>query len=245
MTTIHQHKTFFISDLHLDETTPSITHTFLQFLQDCDETVDALYILGDFFESWIGDDDDTPFHRKIILALKAATQKKMPIYFMHGNRDFLIGKNFLRETGCQLLADEEIINIYGTPVLLMHGDTLCTRDTAYINARKWMRHRLVQTLFLRLPLAWRKKIANNMRQKSMQHTQSTPTDMMDVTQIEVERVMQKHNVAFLIHGHTHRPRFHDFLLQGQPASRIVLAAWHDGGSALKWNFSGKKELITL
>jgi UDP-2,3-diacylglucosamine hydrolase len=238
-------KTLFISDLHLEENRPDITRQFLQLLHNCDSSVDALYILGDLFEAWIGDDDDTPFHREIIHALNAATQKGLPIYFMYGNRDFLIGKKFLRETGCKLLADEEKISLYGTPVLLMHGDTLCTQDIPYLKARKKGRNRFLQFLFLALPLKTRKNFANKMRAKSAQHTQSAPAEIMDVTQNEVERIMQKHGVNILIHGHTHRPAFHPFSMHGSTATRIVLAAWHDRGSMLMWDQTGKKEWVQL
>lgn len=232
---INNKKTLFISDLHLNENNPGITQQFLQLLKSCDASVDALYILGDLFEAWIGDDDDTPFHYKIINALKEATQKGLLIYFMYGNRDFLIGKKFLRETGCKLLSDEEKISLYGTPVLLMHGDTLCTRDIAYLKARKIGRNRFFQFLFLLMPLKFRRNFANKMRLKSTLHTQSVAKEIMDVIQEEVERVMQKHNVRYLIHGHTHRPAFLEFSINGLQATRIILSAWHDhDSSALVW-----------
>lgn len=238
-----QRKTLFISDLHLEESRPDITQQFLQFLKTCEATVDALYILGDLFEVWVGDDDETLFHRDIIRALKSATAQGLPIYFLYGNRDFLIGKKFLRETGCQLLADEERIIIYGTPVLLMHGDTLCTHDVQYLKARKKGRNRFLQTLFLFLPLKIRKNFADKMRAKSTLHTRSTTQEMMDVVQEEVARVMQKHTVKYLIHGHTHRPAIHKFSLNKTDATRIVLGAWHQRGNALIWSESGKKEWL--
>lgn len=237
------HKTLFISDLHLDENEPKITQDFLALLASCDASVDAIYILGDLFEAWIGDDDDTPFHRKIIQALYTVTRKGLPIYLLYGNRDFLIGKKFLRETGCQLLADEEKIILYGEPVLLMHGDTLCTRDAAYIKSRKKTRNVFIQTLFLLLPLSIRKKIADKMRAKSMAYIKSAPTEIMDVTQEEVERVMKKHHVKYLIHGHTHKPAFHELTLNQQPATRMVLGAWHDGANMIEWQTSGEKKWV--
>lgn len=237
-------KTLFISDLHLEEIRPEITHQFLTLLNQCDDKVDALYILGDLFEVWIGDDDETLFHKKIMQALKEATNKGLRIYFQHGNRDFIIGKKFLRNTGCQLLPDEKKIILYGTPVLLMHGDTLCTQDHAYLKARKLGHNRLLQFLFLLLPLSTRKKFADKMRAKSARHTQSVPKEIMDVTQSEVERVMQKHNVTHLIHGHTHRPQTHHFTLNNQPATRFVLGAWHECGNAIIWNDAGKSEWIS-
>lgn len=238
-----ERKTCFISDLHLQESQPDITRQFLDFLTTCTANANALYILGDLFEVWIGDDENTPFQRSIIQALHSATQHGLPIYFLHGNRDFLIGKTFLRATGCQLLNDEEKINLYGTPVLLMHGDTLCTRDRVYLKARKKSRSRILQTVFLLLPLKTRKKLAANMRAKSALHTQSTPMEIMDVTQEEVLLVMQKYAVQFLIHGHTHRPATHEFTINHMQAQRIVLGAWHEGGNALMWYPSGKKEWV--
>lgn len=238
-------KTLFVSDLHLEENQPTITSEFLQLLENCDSSVDALYILGDLFEVWIGDDNKTPFHQKIIGALKAATQKGLPIYFMHGNRDFLIGKQFLHETGCELLPDEKKIILYGTPVLLMHGDTLCTHDVAYLKARKKGRNRFLQFLFLLLPLKKRQAIADKMRAKSSLHKQAMAMEIMDVTPHEVERVMQKHQVNVLIHGHTHRPAIHQFFIHDAAATRIVLAAWHHHGNVLIWDETGKKEMIDV
>lgn len=238
-------KTLFISDLHIEESRPDIAEQFLKLLHHSDTSIDALYILGDLFEVWIGDDDDTPLHREIIRALKSATQNGLNIYFMYGNRDFMIGKRFLRETGCQLLSDEEKISLYGTPVLLMHGDTLCTRDIAYIKARKLGRNRLLQFIYSRLPLSTRRHIANKMRAKSMRHTQSVATDIMDVTPEEVERIMHHHAVSHLIHGHTHKPAFHTLTVANIPATRIVLPAWHDRGSVLIWDETGQITLQPL
>lgn len=237
-------KTLFISDLHLDESHPKITEHFLQLLQTCDESIDAIYILGDLFEGWIGDDENTPLQQQITAALKAVTDKHIPIYFMYGNRDFLIGKKFLRASGCKLLSDEEVITLYGTPILLMHGDTLCTRDTAYMKARKTARNRFLQFLFLLAPLSYRKKFREKMRMKSAAYKQSASLDIMDVTQTEVVRVMQKHNVQHLIHGHTHRPAFHDFKINDLNVQRIVLPAWHEQGWVLIWDATGRKELVT-
>jgi UDP-2,3-diacylglucosamine hydrolase len=236
-------KTLFISDLHLEQNQPQITRQFLQLLKECDSSVDALYILGDLFEVWIGDDDDAPFHREIIEALHAVTQRGLPIFFLYGNRDFLIGKQFLQKTGCHLLKDEEKISVYKTPVLIMHGDTLCTQDLAYLRARKKARHIVWQTLFLLLPLWLRRKIANKMRAKSMQHMRKTPLEIMDVTEEEVKRVMQEHKVDFLVHGHTHRPGFHTFSLDEKAVTRIVLGAWHEHGNMLVWDETGKREWL--
>jgi|SRR5579862_4384137 len=238
-------KTLFISDLHLSETHPEITNRFLQLLNNCDSNVDALYILGDLFDAWIGDDNDSTLYQNILQAMYELTQKGLPIYFLHGNRDFLIGKKFLNKAGATLLLEEEIINLYGTRVLIMHGDTLCTRDITYMKARKKLRNRFLQKIFLLLPLKIRKNFAEKMREKSMQYTQSTPLEIMDVTQEEVERVMRKYTVNYLIHGHTHRPNIHTFLLDQIQVSRIVLGAWHERGSALEWDSSGERKLIEL
>lgn len=239
-------KTLFISDLHLQENQPKITRLFLKLLADCDTSVDAIYILGDLFEAWIGDDDDSLFHRQIIAEIRAVTQKGIPIYFLHGNRDFLIGKRFLQDTGCKLLGEEEKISLYDTTVLLMHGDTLCTRDTAYLKWRKTSHHPILNKIFfLFWPLTLRRKFANKMREKSAQYTQFIAKEIMDVTQEAVEHVMEKHAVPVLIHGHTHRPGFHYFLFNQSSKTRIVLGAWHHEGSALVWDESGKKELISF
>ena len=238
-------KTLFISDLHLQASEPDTAQIFLQLLANPSPDMDAIYILGDLFEAWIGDDDETPFNNTIMHALHTATQKGLPIYFMCGNRDFLIGKKFAHATGCYLLPDEEKINLYGTPVLLMHGDTLCTRDLAYLKARRKLRTKWLQSLYLLLPLSFRRRLADMARTKSRKHTQNAALEIMDVTPSAVDQVMQKHEVNYLIHGHTHRPAIHNFLLNNTPAERIVLGAWHEQGNALVWDETGKKELISL
>ena len=202
---LKQKKTLFISDLHLNEDHPITTQAFIRFLNQCDQSIDALYILGDLFETWIGDDDDRPFNRSIIQALKSATDKGLSIYFLHGNRDFLIGKRFLKETGCKLIHDEYRISLYGTSLLMMHGDTLCTRDKAYLRWRKISRHPILNTLlFLIFPLSIRRKFANKMREKSAHYTKSMNKEIMDVTQDEVERVMKNHAVFSYSWTHTQK-----------------------------------------
>jgi UDP-2,3-diacylglucosamine hydrolase len=234
----------FISDLHLDEFQPQITAVFLKFLREHASRADALYILGDFFEVWVGDDDLSPFNLLIIDALRAQTAVGLPIYFMQGNRDFLVGKKFMRLTGCQLLPDEYVVDLGGTPTLLLHGDTLCTQDLAYQKFRKRSRNWFMQKLFLAKSLSARKKIAENYRRKSQLHTRTAPEQIMDVTASEVERVMKKHRVQHLIHGHTHRPALHDFTLDGLPATRTVLPAWHAMGTVLICA-DANKEIVTL
>lgn len=237
-------KTLFISDLHLDESAQEMTRKFLELLATCDESVDALYILGDLFESWIGDDAITPYHAEIIHALSVCSHK-IPIYFIPGNRDFLIGSEFAKSAGCHILGDETKIDLYGTPVLLMHGDTLCTQDRAYLRLRKIFRNKWIQKLFLALPVKWRLRIANQLRHQSAHHTQLKVMEIMDVSQQEVLRVMQSHHVAHLIHGHTHRPFIHKFMLDAKTAKRLVLDAWHERANALIWDETGKQQMIWM
>lgn len=235
---------YFISDLHLEADNPTIANIFFQFLQDVTKPA-TLYILGDFFEAWIGDDDLTPFHQSIITALKKATEQGLVIYIMHGNRDFLLGKSFQRQTGCRLLPDEYVVTLGGVPTLLMHGDTLCTEDKAYLRFRKKTRNWLFKKIFLLKSLASRRKIADNMRENSKKYTKSAPQNIMDVTPSAVEAKMRQHHVMHMIHGHTHRPAVHEFMLDGQNATRTVLAAWHVHGSVLVFNEEGKQEIVTL
>ncbi len=237
--------TTLISDLHLEENNPHLADIFRKFLIDCTTSSNALYILGDFFEAWIGDDDLTPFNRMIIDALAQATQKGLPIYFTHGNRDFMIGKKFLNMTGCQLLPDECVANIFGTPTLLMHGDTLCTDDIKYLKFRKKSRSAWFKFIIHLYSLKKRREIAARYREASKIHTRNTPEYIMDVTQDEVIRVMKKNNVLHMIHGHTHRPAVHHFKIDNNDATRTVLAAWHEQGNALICHADGKQELINF
>src|SRR3989338_620425 len=158
----------FISDLHLQATEPQIAELFLQFLQQQASQAQALYILGDFFETWSGDDDQTSFHQTIQLALKTLTTH-VPVYIMHGNRDFLLGERFMATTGCQLLADPTKIQLFGVPTLLMHGDTLCTADIRYQRFRRLVRQNWLQKLFLLLPLSLRRGVAKRLRASSRRH----------------------------------------------------------------------------
>lgn len=236
--------TLFIADLHLDESRPGMTQLFFQFLQQQALQAEALYILGDLFEFWIGDDNLQPFQQEVINKLLQATQHGLPIYLMHGNRDFLIGKRFLNETGCRMLSDPSTINLYGTSTLLMHGDLLCTDDTQYLRFRRFARNVFLQRLFLSLPLAKRQTLAIKLRHKSRIHTSTTASAVMDVTDTAVTKVMQHYQVPLLIHGHTHRPAIHRFTLVQQPVMRIVLGPWHDSGSVLCFNTAADYQLLT-
>jgi UDP-2,3-diacylglucosamine hydrolase len=227
-----------ISDLHLEEKRPDITRAFLHFLDTRARQAEALYILGDFFEVWIGDDAMSPFQRRIAQALHALSETGTRIYLMHGNRDFLIGRDFCRAAGCTLLADPTRVELNGEPVLLMHGDSLCTRDLGYIRLRRWLRNPLSLWLLRHLPLATRQKLARKLRQESRAQTRMKASEITDVTPEEVPRVMAAHGVRTLIHGHTHRPAIHRLEVDGQPAQRIVLGDWDRQGWALQVDDQG-------
>ncbi|MGG2077532.1 UDP-2,3-diacylglucosamine diphosphatase [Lelliottia nimipressuralis] len=225
--------TLFIADLHLQTEEPAITAGFLRFLQGEARSADALYILGDLFEAWIGDDDPNPLHREIAAAIKALVDSGVPCFFIHGNRDFLIGKRFARESGMTLLPEEQVLDLYGRQVLIMHGDTLCTDDTGYLAFRAKVHTPWIQTLFLALPLFIRYRIAAKMRAGSKAANSSKSLSIMDVNPQAVIEVMEKHRVQWLIHGHTHRPDVHTLSANGEPAHRVVLGAWHTEGSMVK------------
>lgn len=234
--------TFFISDLHLDESRPAITELFLHFLTEQASQAQALYILGDLFEAWIGDDEQTPLHLQISAALQQLTQKDVPVYYIHGNRDFLIGEQFLQASGCQLLTDPTVIDLYGNPTLLTHGDILCTSDSRYQRYRRFVQHPLSKKIFLALPLSIRQKIANYLRNKSKQYTTTAAEHIMDVTPATVIATMQQYQVKQLIHGHTHRPAIHTLHLNNQTAKRYVLGAWEESGNTLIANHNTPPKL---
>ncbi|WP_177334377.1 UDP-2,3-diacylglucosamine diphosphatase [Klebsiella variicola] len=225
--------TLFIADLHLQTEEPAITAGFLRFLQGEARQADALYILGDLFEAWIGDDDPNPLHQQIASAIKAVVDAGVPCYFIHGNRDFLVGQRFARQSGMLLLAEEERLDLYGREVLIMHGDTLCTDDPGYLAFRAKVHTPWLQRLFLALPLLIRRRIAARMRADSKAANSSKSMDIMDVNPQAVVDVMERHHVQWLIHGHTHRPAVHELQANGQPAWRVVLGAWHSEGSMVK------------
>ncbi|ENL8726794.1 UDP-2,3-diacylglucosamine diphosphatase [Citrobacter amalonaticus] len=225
--------TLFIADLHLCTEEPAITAGFLRFLAGEARQADALYILGDLFEAWIGDDDPNPLHREIATAIKAVVDSGVPCFFIHGNRDFLIGKRFACESGMTLLPQEKVLNLYGRRVLILHGDTLCTDDAGYQAFRAKVHQRWLQTLFLALPLCIRKRVAARMRADSKAANRSKSLEIMDVNPHAVIAEMEKHHVQWLIHGHTHRPDVHPLTANGEPAFRVVLGAWHTEGSMVK------------
>ena len=230
--------TLFISDLHLDAGEPETIRRFLRFVASDAPDARALYVLGDLFEAWLGDDDDDARLAPVIAALAGLTRSGVPCSLMHGNRDFLIGPKFCEATGCRLLGDYERIDLYGEPVLLTHGDLLCTDDTRYQALRATLRKPQWQREFLGKPLAERRKIAGELRELSATEIAAKSYEIMDVNQATVERTMREHGVSLLLHGHTHRPAIHRFALDGAPAARIVLGAWHEQASIVRWDESG-------
>jgi UDP-2,3-diacylglucosamine hydrolase len=230
----------FISDLHLDAGHPETTLRFATFMQHEARSASELYILGDLFEAWIGDDDDDSRLMPIVAALRAVTRSGVPCAVMHGNRDFLIGTQFCAATGCRLLGDYERIEINGEPVLLTHGDLLCTDDTRYQALRGQLRSPAWQRDFLAKTVAERRKIATDLREMSAVEIAAKSEYIMDVNQGTVERTMREHDVRLLLHGHTHRPAVHRFTLDGRPAQRIVLGAWYEQESFVRWDADGPK-----
>ena len=217
--------TLFISDLHLDESRPDITEAFLGFLEERAAGAEKLFILGDFFEAWIGDDERTPLQETVAGALRQLSDRGTEIFLMHGNRDFLIGQDFCDRAGASLLPDPSKVNLYGTPTLLMHGDSLCTADVEYQKFRTNMRNPQWQQMILQRPLADRQLMARQLREISMAKNQGKAESIMDVTPDEVVNALETHGVQRLIHGHTHRPAIHQLEANGKPAQRFVLGDW--------------------
>ena len=228
--------TWFISDLHLSPARPDITSLFQRFLHDQAVHADALYILGDLFDAWIGDDDTSDFVAAVQAALRQLTDTGIPVYFIAGNRDFLIGQRFAQITGITLLDEPSIVDLYGVPTLILHGDTLCTDDVSYQRFRKVIRNRVVQKLLLALPLRLRMRIANKLRasSKTQQPLSEQQLKIMDANEHAVREQFIEHVVQRMIHGHTHRPAIHQHRLpNGEIAERIVLGDWYTQGSFLK------------
>lgn len=234
--------TLFISDLHLNPQQRSIADGFLGFLQGRAQNAERLYILGDFFDAWIGDDDDHPMALEVQDALRAFSART-PTFFMRGNRDFLIGAKFAERTGVTLLDEQAVVDLGGRKALLMHGDTLCTEDRDYLEFRAMVHSPQWQAQVLALPLEQRRQMAAELRAKSKSLSAMKAQDIMDVTPAEVERVMIQADVSLLIHGHTHRPAHHSLDLNGQPAERWVLGDWHESGWYISADSAGQLELV--
>ncbi len=227
----------FISDLHLDAGLPAITRQFLGFLETEARHASALYILGDLFESWIGDDAADQAQIAAIAGLRALTGAGVPCFVMHGNRDFLLAAKFCGDSGAQLLPDPVLLTLYGERVLVMHGDALCTDDRAYQRLRATVRDASWQRQFLALPVAARRELAGAARAGSKAHT-AAATAITDVNPDSVVRALRAAGVATLLHGHTHRPAIHALKVDGRPCTRIVLGDWYDQGSVLRWHVDG-------
>jgi UDP-2,3-diacylglucosamine hydrolase len=236
--------TLFISDLHLHPARPAINRCFLDFLENIQGSARALYILGDLFETWVGDDHPEPTYTPVRQALQRCNRAGTPVFLLHGNRDFLLGEQFAAETGCTLLDDPVRIDLYGTPTLLMHGDSLCTDDTDYQELRARVRDPAWQRQALALPLRERLALAAEARELSAMTIRAKNEDIMDVNRQEVLRRFTRHDVTLLIHGHTHRPGIHRFEQAGRARQRIVLGAWYRQGSVLNAT-DDKLELLNL
>jgi len=231
--------TLFIADLHLDEARPDITLLFEQFLaSDEARSANAFYILGDLVEAWIGDDDDAQLPARIAKATRGLSDAGVPVYFMVGNRDFLLGPVFAERAGMILLDDGAVHDIEGVPTLLMHGDVLCTDDVEYQAVRAQVRTEAWKAQVLSMPLEARRAFAAQARSDSKSRTGRIDETIMDVNQGAVEDAMRRAGVRRLVHGHTHRPAIHALQVDGRPCTRIVLGDWYDQGSLLRWDENG-------
>ena len=230
--------TLFISDLHLSAERPDITALFIHFLNHDARQAEALYILGDLFEAWLGDDMLLPEYEDAIANMKALNESGVPLFIMHGNRDFLLGETFSAMSSATLLDDPSIIDLYGKPTLLLHGDTLCTDDVAYQKFRTMVRNPAWQQELLARTPAERLALAKQYREISQTETGNKAEDIMDVNQQAVEQLMRDKGIYHMIHGHTHRPAIHEFAIDSQAAQRIVLGDWYEQGSVLRCDQNG-------
>ena len=233
----------FISDLHLAPERPEIIRLFEKFVDDIAVHADRLYILGDFLEYWIGDDDKAEGLEPVFAALKRLHEAGTAVLLMHGNRDFLIGKQLAHRCHFEIIDDPHRVELNGQQVLLMHGDLLCTDDIPYQKFRRKVRNRLVQRLFLSLPLSLRERIARSLRGTSEKATAYKSEDIMDVSPQTTESMIRDTGVGVLIHGHTHRPGMHDVELGNRTAKRIVLGDWYRDGNYLRIDDNGEFELV--
>ncbi|MFI4955018.1 MAG: UDP-2,3-diacylglucosamine diphosphatase [Gammaproteobacteria bacterium] len=230
-------QTFFISDLHLQKSSKAATRTFLDWLATIAPGSDAVYILGDLFEAWIGDDDNSAYNQKIIAALRTLSDCGTKLYFIHGNRDFILGEKFASAAGVTLLPEHTVIDLYGTPTLIMHGDTLCTYDTRYQELRK-TRPKYIR-MSLEMPL-WQKKILVRIyRLRSLLRGKIQSNMIMDVAPETVTALMEQYHVQHLIHGHTHRSAVHQLTINNLPATRTVLGAWEKRANMLRCTPNGQ------
>ncbi|MGB8328084.1 MAG: UDP-2,3-diacylglucosamine diphosphatase [Steroidobacteraceae bacterium] len=234
----------FVSDLHLDASAPDAIAAFERFLAHEARGAASLYILGDLFEAWIGDDDAEPQRSRVCEALRRATAAGLPCFVLRGNRDFLFGPGFCERTGARLLPDAVIARLDDTPVLLAHGDQFCTDDHAYQELRAIVRSPAWQRRFLSLPADARTMLADEARAGSRAHTARVVPRIMDVNENAVQAVLRASGARWLIHGHTHRPGAHEYSVDGERAMRLVLGAWYEQGSYLRWS-RGEFQSVTL
>lgn len=234
--------TLFASDLHLDSESPWAIDAFLAFLNGPARSAEALYLLGDLFEVWVGDDDDSPDHARTCDGLKALTDSGVAVYVIHGNRDFLLGDRFALRTGVKLLPDPVLVDLYGVPTLLSHGDVFCTEDPSYQQLRSIVRRPGFQQRFLALPLDARRTLASAARAGSKAHTGRTIPTIMDVNPDAVIRAFRATGARRLIHGHTHRPAIHPGIVDGTNTERVVLAPWYEAASCLSIGPEGVREI---
>jgi UDP-2,3-diacylglucosamine hydrolase len=218
----------FISDLHLSENTPSVTEGFFEFLKTAAQELSHLYILGDLFEAWVGDDDDSQHAMSVMQKINHATRNGLEIFFIHGNRDFLCGQKFAEQSNLTLLPDPFFLNFFDQKIALSHGDNFCTEDLEYIKFKKEVRSEKWQQEFLQKPLDDRLNIASNMRDASQKNNSNKDISIMDVTPNAIQEFFAEHRIDLLIHGHTHRPNTH----QINSGTRIVLGDWHKTGWCL-------------
>lgn len=230
--------TLFISDLHLSSERENITQLFIEFLDQRASTADALYILGDLFEVWPGDDVIQPEYNQCIAKMKQLADNGLPLFIMQGNRDFLMAEQFSKISGATLIEDPTVIDLYGTPTILMHGDTLCTDDIDYQKFRTMVRDPLWIEEFLSKPKEERLAITSKYREISKDETAKKNMSIMDVNQEAVEAIMSDKNITQLIHGHTHRPAIHNFSMNNKTMKRIVLGDWYEQGSVLMCDNTG-------
>lgn len=232
----------FISDLHLAPERPDIIQLFIEFLHTQAVHAESLYILGDLVEYWLGDDDQAEGLNPVFAEMKQLADNGLKIYLMHGNRDFLMGEALAQRAGCKLIEDPSVIEFDQTPVLLMHGDTLCTDDVRYQQLRTMLREPAWQSDFLSKPLAEREQMARALRQQSREETSTKDEAIMDVNADAVSQAFSRHKVQLMIHGHTHRPAIHQLSINGKTAQRIVLGDWYSQGSVLEFNSAGDFKL---
>jgi UDP-2,3-diacylglucosamine hydrolase len=240
--------TLFVSDLHLDAVRPGIIKIFRDFLRDEAAHADALYVLGDLFEYWVGDDDPQPVAVEVADGLSTLARSGVPVFFLRGNRDFLLGADFAARCGMRILPDPCVIDLHGRPTLLMHGDLMCTDDVAYQAFRResrepaWQAAMLAQPLQARIALAHRARAASIAHQQAVRPQDGDPNamqeDITDVSQATVEATFARYGITTMIHGHTHRPAIHKLTVGEQSATRIVLGDWYEQGSVLRVDADG-------